>query len=88
MIIADVLKRWKVLLGETDARLLTGTDEHGMKVQTVARMRLYLYFDCRGIDPAGRTRSANGNPSFLRYELQDIPGPYFCLTVLCSLAFC
>lgn len=33
MIIADILKRWQVLLGNTDAQLLTGTDEHGMKVQ-------------------------------------------------------
>lgn len=32
MVIADILKRWRVLLGETDAQLLTGTDEHGMKV--------------------------------------------------------
>lgn len=32
MVIADVLKRWRTLLGETDAQLLTGTDEHGMKV--------------------------------------------------------
>lgn len=33
MVIADILKRWQVLLGNTDAQLLTGTDEHGMKVQ-------------------------------------------------------
>lgn len=32
MVIADVLKRWRVLLGQNDAQLLTGTDEHGMKV--------------------------------------------------------
>lgn len=32
MVIADVLKRWQVLLGKSDAQLLTGTDEHGMKV--------------------------------------------------------
>lgn len=32
MVIADILKRWQVLLGNTDAQLLTGTDEHGMKV--------------------------------------------------------
>lgn len=31
MILADILKRWRVLL-EEDAKLLTGTDEHGMKV--------------------------------------------------------
>lgn len=31
MVIADILKRWQVLLGN-DAQLLTGTDEHGMKV--------------------------------------------------------
>lgn len=32
MVIADIIKRWRVLLGEKDAQLLTGTDEHGMKV--------------------------------------------------------
>lgn len=32
MVLADILKRWRVLLGEDDAQLLTGTDEHGMKV--------------------------------------------------------
>ncbi|KAN0075638.1 tRNA synthetases class I (M) domain containing protein [Elaphomyces granulatus] len=36
MVIADVLKRWQVLLGNTDAQLLTGTDEHGMKIQRAA----------------------------------------------------
>ncbi|KAL2215554.1 methionine-tRNA synthetase [Thermoascus aurantiacus ATCC 26904] len=37
MVIADVLKRWQVLLGNRDAQLLTGTDEHGMKIQQAAR---------------------------------------------------
>jgi methionyl-tRNA synthetase len=32
MILADTLKRWQLLLGNRDAKLLTGTDEHGMKV--------------------------------------------------------
>ena len=32
MVVADTLKRWQVLLGNEDAQLLTGTDEHGMKV--------------------------------------------------------
>lgn len=32
MVIADIMKRWQVVLGNTDAQLLTGTDEHGMKV--------------------------------------------------------
>ncbi|RAL08942.1 methionine--tRNA ligase MSM1 [Aspergillus homomorphus CBS 101889] len=36
MVLADVLKRWRALLGETDAQLLTGTDEHGMKIQQAA----------------------------------------------------
>lgn len=36
MVIADILKRWQVLLGNTDAQLLTGTDEHGMKVQGIS----------------------------------------------------
>ncbi|KAE8147685.1 tRNA synthetases class I (M)-domain-containing protein [Aspergillus avenaceus] len=36
MIIADILKRWRTLCGDTDAQLLTGTDEHGMKIQQAA----------------------------------------------------
>ncbi|KAH0072432.1 hypothetical protein KCU84_g22668, partial [Aureobasidium melanogenum] len=32
MVLADVLKRWQVLKGKR-AVLLTGTDEHGMKIQ-------------------------------------------------------
>lgn len=39
MVLADILKRWRVLLGEDDAQLLTGTDEHGMKVRTSAGAR-------------------------------------------------
>ena len=35
MVLADVLKRWKVL-GGREAILSTGTDEHGMKVQRAA----------------------------------------------------
>lgn len=35
MVIGDILKRWQVLLGHTDAQLLTGTDEHGIKVRSV-----------------------------------------------------
>ncbi|KAI2792272.1 putative methionine--tRNA ligase [Penicillium oxalicum] len=35
MVIADILKRWQILLGK-DAKLLTGTDEHGMKIQQAA----------------------------------------------------
>lgn len=37
MILADVLKRWQVLRGKK-ALLLTGTDEHGMKVQQAAAL--------------------------------------------------
>lgn len=36
IVLADVLKRWQVLKGDTRAALLTGTDEHGMKVQKAA----------------------------------------------------
>ncbi|KAK2788501.1 methionyl-tRNA synthetase [Onygenales sp. PD_12] len=36
MVLTDVLKRWQILLGNTDAKLLTGTDEHGMKIQQAA----------------------------------------------------
>ncbi|KAJ6106927.1 hypothetical protein N7512_010444 [Penicillium capsulatum] len=36
MVMADILKRWQVLVGNSDAQLLTGTDEHGMKIQQAA----------------------------------------------------
>ncbi|BCS24080.1 methionine--tRNA ligase MSM1 [Aspergillus puulaauensis] len=36
MVIADVLKRWRTLVGDSEAQLLTGTDEHGMKIQQAA----------------------------------------------------
>ncbi|RDW93849.1 methionine--tRNA ligase MSM1 [Aspergillus mulundensis] len=36
MVLADVLKRWRTLIGDRDAQLLTGTDEHGMKIQQAA----------------------------------------------------
>lgn len=32
MVLADTFKRWQLLLGNTDAQFLTGTDEHGIKV--------------------------------------------------------
>lgn len=44
MVLADVLKRWQVLKGRK-AILLTGTDEHGMKVQRAAQKA--------GIEPQG-----------------------------------
>ncbi|OOF97884.1 hypothetical protein ASPCADRAFT_205159 [Aspergillus carbonarius ITEM 5010] len=36
MVLADVIKRWRTLIGDADAQLLTGTDEHGMKIQQAA----------------------------------------------------
>lgn len=46
MIIADILKRWQVLLGNTDAQLLTGTDEHGMKVRGRSSARGIVVDSC------------------------------------------
>ncbi len=37
LVLSDVLKRWQVLLGDKNATLLTGTDEHGMKIQKAAQ---------------------------------------------------
>lgn len=37
LLLADVLKRWRVLHGDNKAWFLTGTDEHGMKIQNAAR---------------------------------------------------
>ena len=36
LVLADVYKRWRTVLGETDAQMLTGTDEHGIKIQKAA----------------------------------------------------
>ena len=36
MILADILKRWAVLSGKERPTMLTGTDEHGMKIQKAA----------------------------------------------------
>jgi methionyl-tRNA synthetase len=33
MVLTDIIKRWQVLKGK-NALLLTGTDEHGLKVDT------------------------------------------------------
>ena len=38
LLLSDVLKRWEVLKGDKEAALLTGTDEHGMKVQKAAEL--------------------------------------------------
>ncbi|KEF51904.1 methionyl-tRNA synthetase [Exophiala aquamarina CBS 119918] len=37
LILTDILKRWNRLLGDKRATLLTGTDEHGMKIQKAAQ---------------------------------------------------
>ena len=43
-IIGDALTRWHRLLGD-DVKFLTGTDEHGLKIQQAA--------EAAGLDPAG-----------------------------------
>lgn len=65
MVLADILKRWRVLLGEEDAQLLTGTDEHGMKVWRSTDMAICVGFD-NALDPTSCSRSGNGYSSFLR----------------------
>src|SRR5205814_2456862 len=37
LVLTDILKRWQILLGDDRATLLTGTDEHGMKIQKAAQ---------------------------------------------------
>lgn len=37
IILADILKRWAKLRGDDKATLLTGTDEHGLKIQKAAQ---------------------------------------------------
>uniref|UniRef100_A0A093V7Y5 methionine--tRNA ligase n=1 Tax=Talaromyces marneffei PM1 TaxID=1077442 RepID=A0A093V7Y5_TALMA len=37
MVLGDVIKRWQQLKGNTNAIFLTGTDEHGIKIQQAAQ---------------------------------------------------
>ncbi|KIW62105.1 methionine-tRNA ligase [Exophiala xenobiotica] len=37
LVLTDILKRWAQLCGDEKATLLTGTDEHGMKIQKAAQ---------------------------------------------------
>ncbi|KUL86164.1 hypothetical protein ZTR_07691 [Talaromyces verruculosus] len=37
MILGDVIKRWQLLKGNSNAIFLTGTDEHGIKIQQAAQ---------------------------------------------------
>lgn len=36
LVLTDIYKRWQTVLGETNAEMLTGTDEHGIKIQKAA----------------------------------------------------
>lgn len=36
MIVADTIKRWNVKQGNVKMKLLTGTDEHGLKIYNIA----------------------------------------------------
>ena len=48
-IIADAVSRWHRLLGD-DVHLLTGTDEHGLKIQQAA--------DAKGVTPQALDRKS------------------------------
>lgn len=79
MVLADILKRWQILLGNTDAQLLTGTDEHGMKVQkaaTEARMDPQAFCDmnCQKFEvriPSGHCLQNPSLPSEWRIGLSQ-----------------
>ncbi|KAJ6084252.1 hypothetical protein N7486_011052 [Penicillium sp. IBT 16267x] len=70
MVIADILKRWQVLLGNTDAQLLTGTDEHGMKIQQAALAagmdtQAFCDMNCRTFETLAKAANVN-NDHFIR----------------------
>ncbi|KAJ5934802.1 hypothetical protein N7466_004349 [Penicillium verhagenii] len=70
MVIADILKRWQVLLGNTDAQLLTGTDEHGMKIQQAALQagmdtQAFCDMNCRTFEALAKAANLN-NDHFIR----------------------
>ncbi|KAJ5675636.1 methionine--tRNA ligase [Penicillium macrosclerotiorum] len=70
MVIADILKRWQVLLGNADAQLLTGTDEHGMKIQQAALeagmdTQAFCDMNCRTFEALAKTANLS-NDHFIR----------------------
>ncbi|KAJ6161378.1 Methionyl-tRNA synthetase [Penicillium chermesinum] len=70
MVIADILKRWQVLIGNSDAQLLTGTDEHGMKIQQAAQKadmdtQAFCDMNCRTFEFLARAASLS-NDHFIR----------------------
>ncbi|KAJ5681765.1 uncharacterized protein N7477_001705 [Penicillium maclennaniae] len=70
MVIADILKRWQVLLGNTDAQLLTGTDEHGMKIQQAALAagmdtQAFCDMNCRTFEALAKAANLS-NDHFIR----------------------
>ncbi|KAJ5045693.1 methionyl-tRNA synthetase [Penicillium rubens] len=70
MVIADIMKRWQVLLGNTDAQLLTGTDEHGMKIQQAAIQagmdtQAFCDMNCRTFEALAKAANID-NDHFIR----------------------
>lgn len=66
MVLADIFKRWQVLLGK-QAILCTGTDEHGMKVNLALLIGLVERFltVARTTGPASSEQSWHGCGSVL-----------------------
>ncbi|KAJ6075203.1 uncharacterized protein N7446_002980 [Penicillium canescens] len=70
MVIADIMKRWQVLLGNEDAQLLTGTDEHGMKIQQAATQagmdtQAFCDMNCRTFEDLAKAANLD-NDHFIR----------------------
>ncbi|CAG8929715.1 unnamed protein product [Penicillium salamii] len=70
MVIADIMKRWQVVLGNTDAQLLTGTDEHGMKIQQAAAQagmdtQAFCDMNCRTFEALAKAANLD-NDHFIR----------------------
>ncbi|OJJ44646.1 hypothetical protein ASPZODRAFT_71504 [Penicilliopsis zonata CBS 506.65] len=70
MIVADILKRWQVLLGNEDAQFLTGTDEHGMKIQQAALAagmdtQAFCDMNCKTFQDLAKAANLN-NDHFIR----------------------
>ncbi|KAJ5096093.1 hypothetical protein NUU61_005449 [Penicillium alfredii] len=70
MVITDILKRWQVLLGNTNAQLLTGTDEHGMKIQQAAIQagmdtQAFCDMNCRTFEALAKAANLD-NDHFIR----------------------
>jgi hypothetical protein len=70
MVLGDVIKRWQLLKGNPNAIFLTGTDEHGIKIQQAAQAagmdtQAFCDMNCKTFMDLARAAKI-GNDHFMR----------------------